>query len=390
MEGAGSIAAGTRGIIAGLAAGSAFLGSRHPATIAIMKRAPAHLLALSALLLVPVASSALDHAVPKLPAAVSNNAVAGLRVGGETRLYSFLGLGAGKQWHDITRAAYRWSEGASRWTELPPVPVPQGRLASISAVAGGRIYLFGGYTVAEDGHEVSTPEVLRFDPAKETWSAVLAMPVPVDDSVAVVLDDRYIYLISGWHMDRNVALVQVYDAREDRWAQATPFPGEPVFGHAGALLGRSLVVCDGVILTVRGRKREFTASDACWRGDIDADNPLRIDWRRIASHPGAPRYRMGTAAAEAQGLLLFAGGSENPYNFDGIGYDRQPSLASARVQGYSPSLERWYTLPPLPVPSMDHRGMPSVDGRFYLIGGMRDGQQVAADVLVYTLGEVLP
>lgn len=350
-----------------------------------------HQLALSVLLSIPVASSAIDRgedAIPPLPAALSNNAVAGISVNGESRLYSFLGLGAGKQWHDITRAAYGWREGRDHWRELPPVPVFQGRLASIAAVAGGNIYLFGGYTVAEDGHEVSTPEVLRFDPISETWSTVLAMPVPVDDSVAVVLEDRYIYLVSGWHMDRNVALVQVYDSLEDRWAQATPFPGEPVFGHAGALLARSMVICDGVILTVRDRKRDFAASDACWRGDIHADDPLRIEWLRIASHPGPPRYRMGAAAAVEHGLVVFAGGSENPYNYDGMGYDGQPSLGSARVQGYNPAHNQWLALPLLPIPSMDHRGMPVIDGKFYLIGGMRDNQQVAADVIVYAPGEL--
>lgn len=344
-------------------------------------------------LLLPAAAFAQaqgDASVPVLPAAVSNNAVAGLSVNGETRLYSFLGLGAGKQWRDITRAAYGWRAGSAHWTELPPVPVNQGRLASVAAVAGGQIYLFGGYTVAEDGDEVSTPEVLRFDPATEAWGRVLEMPVPVDDSMAAVLDDRYVYLVSGWHMDRNVALVQVYDTRTDRWAQATAFPGDPVFGHAGALLGHTLVVCDGVMLTVHDRKRDFAATDACWRGDIDADDPLRIRWQRIASHPGPPRYRMGAAADSAHGLVVFAGGSENPYNYDGMGYDGQPSSASARVQGYDPERARWYTLAPLPMPSMDHRGMALVDGRFYLIGGMRDGQVVAADTIVYTLADTPP
>lgn len=356
-----------------------------------MNSSPTYLLALFASLLMPAVCAAVDDpadSVPPLPAAVSNNAVAGVRVHGEARLYSFLGLGSGKQWHDITRAAYGWREGDAHWNALPPVPVASGRLASVAAVAGGQIYLFGGYTVAADGHEVSTPEVLRFDPVTETWSRMLAMPVPVDDAVAVVLDERYIYLLSGWHTDRNVALVQVYDSQNNRWAQATPFPGEPVFGHSGALLERTVVLCDGVMLTVRERKREFTASDACWRGDIAADDPLRLAWRRIASHPGAPRYRMGAAADSEHALVLFAGGSENPYNFDGIGYNEQPSIGSSKVQGYSPGQDRWYGLPPLPMPSMDHRGMPSLDGRFYLLGGMRDGQQVAADVIVYRVGEM--
>lgn len=321
--------------------------------------------------------------VAPLPAPISNNAVALITIEGEQRLYSFLGLGPGKHWQDISRAAYAWSPSQRSWRTLAPVPVEQGRLASVAAVAGGHIYLFGGYTVAEDGHEVSTPEVLRFNPRDESWTPVNAIPTPVDDSVAMVLADRYIYLISGWHMDRNVDTVQVYDTQHDSWSQATPFPGDPLFGHAGALLGRTLVICDGVKLTVIEGKRDFAANDACWRGDIDADDPLQIAWRRIASHPGAPRYRMGAAKDSRQGRVLFAGGSENPYNYDGIGYDDRPAVGSTRVQAYSPDPDHWEELPPLPQATMDHRGMPEYDGRFYLIGGMRGDQTVSAQVLEY-------
>lgn len=328
--------------------------------------------------------------IAALPAPVSNNAVARVTVDGEERLYSFLGLGAGKGWQHITRAAYAWSPTQGRWRELAPVPVSQGRLASVAAVADGHVYLFGGYTVAEDGHEVSTPEVLRFDPRDETWTTVSPMPTPVDDSVAVVLDDRYIYLISGWHMNRNVDSVQVYDSQQDRWAQATAFPGEPLFGHAGALIDRTVVVCDGVKLTVVDGKRDFAASDACWRGDIAADDTLKIAWQRIASHPGAPRYRMGAAPDPRGGRIVFAGGSENPYNFDGIGYDERPSAGSSRVQAYSPADARWDDLAPLAQATMDHRGMPGANGLYFLIGGMRDGQTVSAQVLEYVLEPASP
>lgn len=325
---------------------------------------------------------------PPLPLALSNNAVALARVDGAPRLYSFFGLGAGKTWLDIGRHAFEYDFGRGAWAELPPVPVSEGRLASIAAAAGDAIYLFGGYTVAPGGHEVSTPEVFRFDPAARRYAAVAPMPTPVDDSVALVRRDRWIYLVSGWHMNANVDRVQVYDSRTDTWSQATAYPGAPVFGHAGAILGDVLVVCDGVRLDVVEGKRRFSASDQCWRGRIDPAGPTRIAWQRTPPHPGPPRYRMGAAADSARGRLIFAGGSENPYNYDGIGYDGRPSPASARVHAYDPAADRWQELPPLPAPSMDHRGMPGLEGprsdrTFYLIGGMRDAQRVSAQVTVY-------
>jgi hypothetical protein len=340
--------------------------------------------------------------VPPLPIPVSNNAVAGLRIGEAMRLYSFMGLGSGKTQADIVRAAFEYDSTDAQWRRLPDVPVSEGRLASVAAAANGAVYLFGGYSVAADGHEVSTPDVLRFDPITRSYRAVAPMPTPVDDSVALVLENRWIYLISGWHQDRNLPLVQVYDTISNHWAQASEFPGTPVFGHAGALLGRSLVICDGVRLDVLAGKRTFTASPECWRGEIAQDDPLRIAWQRIAPHPGAPRYRMA-AAAHARpddthgGMLLFLGGSENPYNYNGVGYDGRPSAASAQAQAYELANDRWRELPGLREASMDHRGLVVIDDgqdqfddrpehqRYAILGGMRDGQRVSADITLYTL-----
>ena len=49
--------------------------------------------------------------------------------------------------------------GARAWEALPNVPGAPGRLASIAVGLFDRVFIFGGYTVAEDGAEVSTREV---------------------------------------------------------------------------------------------------------------------------------------------------------------------------------------------------------------------------------------
>ena len=64
--------------------------------------------------------------------------------------------------------------------------------------------------------------VHAFDPLGGEFKERASMPVPVDDAIAVVYQDRYIYLISGWHDFGNVNLVQQYDVIADSWSQATP------------------------------------------------------------------------------------------------------------------------------------------------------------------------
>lgn len=323
---------------------------------------------------------------PPLPQPVANNAVAGVERNGAHRLYSFLGLGAGKQHTDITRAAFAWSAGNSSWRTIAPVPGSEGRLAAKAVTVDGSVYVIGGYTVAPDGSEVSTPGVHRLHRHGGGYSRAADMPVPVDDTVGLVYRDRYILLISGWHDHANVDAVQVYDTESNRWTRATSYPGPPVFGHAGGIVGDRLVVCDGVKIVGKGEARKFAASDACFRGEIVADDASEIRWQPLAAHPGPALYRMAATGTRAQGeRILFAGGSANPYNYNGIGYDGEPSTPSDRIFSFDLGANEWRTHGRAPVATMDHRALVELGDRFYLIGGMLAGQKVTDRVFSFRL-----
>lgn len=331
-------------------------------------------------------------AVPALPQPLTNNAVAALTREGRWEIYTFLGLGSGKTWQDITRRAWAWRECDAAWRELPPVPVASGRLAATAGAVAGKVYLFGGYTVDAAGAEVSTPEVFRFDPATQTYTACAPMPVPVDDAVSAVYQDRYIYLISGWHNTGNTQATQVYDTQTDTWQRATDYPGTPVFGHAGGLAGRTLVVSGGVrVLPAPQNGQKYAPARECWLGEIDPADPTRITWRARSLPDNVSLYR---AAATGVGLpggrVVFAGGSPRPYNYNGIGYDKHPSEAAAEVFVYDIARGEWRTRTAKPVATMDHRGLLEHDGVFYLVGGMTDGQEVTARVTRFTLPEPAP
>jgi hypothetical protein len=325
-------------------------------------------------------------ALASLPMPVSNNAVTVVRAGGREFLVSFAGLGEGKSYRDVLGATFVLEDGAGEWQRAADLPGGQGRLAASAASVAGQAYIFGGYTVAEDGSEVSTPWVHAFDPLTGEYRERRAMPVPVDDAVALSYQDRYIYLISGWHDLGNVNLVQRYDALSDEWIQATPIPGSALFGHAGGIVGNRIVYCDGVTARARpDRRRDFVTSGECFLGIVDQSDSRKIDWRSIAPHPGLPRYRMAAAGITSRDAVLFIGGSENPYNYDGIGYDGKPSEPARQALLLDLRSLHWSVLPQHGHASMDHRGLPEFGGRWLIVGGMLEGQALSDRVVAYTL-----
>lgn len=327
--------------------------------------------------------------LPALPIPLTNNAVAVMPITNGAVLFSFMGLKRGKSWSDTTLAAFRLNPGSGDWRGIPDVPGETGRLAGVAAVVAGQVYVFGGYTVAEDHTEHSVASVHRLDPDTNAYTEMTPMPVPVDDSVALVYRDRYVYLVSGWHETGNVNLVQLYDTETDSWRQATPWPGPAVFGHAGGIVGDTMIVADGVKIATIRTGRSFVASSVALKGIIDAENPARIDWRAIEPHPGEPLYRMAaTGTTQGGALVVFAGGSDNPYNYNGIGYNGHPSQPSDRVFAYNLGNDAWRELGRLPFGTMDHRALLETPQGFVIVGGMRAGQVVTDEVVRFSLGGV--
>lgn len=301
-------------------------------------------------------------------------------------LVSFAGIGSGLKYSDTHARTFVLSDRDKEWVEHDPVPGGVGRLAATAASVGKLAYVFGGYSVTADGAEVSTPWVHSFDPITGVFAELSPMPVPVDDAVSFTYEDRYIYLISGWHDLGNVNLVQRYDTVSDTWTQATPIPGTTLFGHAGGIVGNNIVYCGGVAIVPHADKsRSFAASNECWLGIIDGKDSRRIDWRPIAKHPGLPRYRMAAAGIPGLNGVLFLGGSENPYNFDGMGYDGNPSEPVQHGLLLDLGTFTWHVLEQHHAASMDHRGLLPFGGGWATVGGMLARQAVTDTVTQYLL-----
>ncbi len=333
-------------------------------------------------------NGAYPRIIAALPEPHTNNAVAVVASDDGASFWTFNGLGAGKSYQDVCKAVFVCKIPGGECRAAGDVPVEAGRLASIAVFLHDRIFLFGGYTVAEDGTEISTPEVFAFNPETEEYKRHADMPTPVDDAVAFSYANRYIYLVSGWHDDGNVSLVQVFDSWEDKWFAASDYPGAPVFGHAGGAVGAKFIIADGVaVVGEKDGRRQFGAVDGAWLGEIDADDPAVITWRELPPHPGLPLYRMAAAGDPENNRIVYYGGGDNPYNYNGVGYDGVPARASDILFAFELETDQWVELGRTGRASMDHRGLMVWDGAYWTLGGMNNEAAVIGDFVRIDLVE---
>lgn len=327
-------------------------------------------------------------AAPPLPQPVSNNTLASVIESDGYLIYSFMGIGPSKIPASVTRIGWVYNSRTRAWTNLTPVPGTRGRLAASSIAIHRQIFIFGGYVVAEDGKESTSNSVdiftpIKDDPAIGYWTRGVNIPVPVDDAVIGIYRERFIYLISGWSNTGNVNNVQIYDTFKNSWRQGTPIPGTPVFGHAGSVNGDRIVYCGGAYKNPAFNGPKYLVSRTCWEGKISGSNRRKITWKELPAHPGDAHYRMAAGAFKEK--IIFAGGTANPYNFDGIGYDAAPSEPSASAFSWDLKRRQWERLPSLPVASMDHRNLVRNKIAVFLVGGMTAGQKVTNQVQMLEL-----
>ena len=173
-----------------------------------------------------------------------------------------------------------------------------GRLAASAIALHDQVFIFGGYVLDAQGGETTVSDLNVFVPVENRYYRGKDIPVPVADAVVGVYRDRYIFLIGGWSTSKDDAVrnVQIYDTDKDTWMQATPIPGTPVFGHAGAIIGDIIVYVDGAYKNPSGVGPKYLASDECWVGEIPIqkgrhhencmDQTSRPSRQRAISHRG--------------------------------------------------------------------------------------------------------
>ncbi len=329
---------------------------------------------------VVLAASEPEIELDPIPQPLTNNAVAGYNGHGGLTLLSFMGISSGKDWKAVTNAAYSMVAADGKWQTLKPVPGTAGRLGAVAVPAANQIFLFGGYVIDAQGNERTVASANMYNPATQKWFSVADIPEPVSAAIGGEYRDKYIYLIGGWAKGAPTNAVQVYDIEKATWLKATPTPGAPVFGHAGAVVNDTIVYVDGALNNPAGTPA-FSASDECWMGKIDHKDPAKIEWTKLPAHPGNAHYRIAAGGSEKDDKIYFAGGASAPYDSTGLGFDGQPAQPSPMVFAFDLKSKKWEIIhEKVAIPTMDQRGLIVAPHYLVLLGGMAGNRAVTAHV----------
>ncbi len=313
-----------------------------------------------------------------IPEPVSNNAVCGVTMGGQPFVYSFGGMDTTKSYLGIHNRSYKLNVNTNTWTTLPDLPSPATKIAAGASCINNIIYIIGGYQVLANGNEISHPSVHRFDVAGDTFLIDGApLPKATDDHVQTIYKDSLIYIITGWSQNTNIPNVQIYSPQLDTWLIGTPVPNNNLyksFGASGSILEDTLYYFGGARYA-----SNFPIQRELRKGFINPNNPTDITWTIDTIHRDIVGYRMASTTFNSE--LLWIGGSNHTYNYDGIGYQGSiPVEPNHRILSYSPLMDKWDTTHHLEI-NMDYRGIANSGSQLILVGGMDEGQRVSPKTL---------
>ncbi len=345
----------------------------------------------------------------QLPLPISGNATALIKTEQGRKLYVFNGLvqlpdGKIKLTNEAWYAQIpRSSEGAStqidwsklEWRSLQSVPSVQkqkGRYVTTATVLNEKIYLLGGYSTNRISapnrqlNEQNVSDFYSFTPEENSYVRLEDLPVPVDDTVVVPMQDRYLYVISGWHKDGPVNLVQVFDSYKNEWFQASPLPFAGAFGHAGGGFENQLLICDG-----QSPKSDIATStilqvtQGCWLGEIDLINPSKITWRKWVHPSEQGRFRMASVTDQESGDLWMLGGATRAFDLYGQTFDpnknsKIPTTPSSEIWRYSFNEQSWRIFSTTN-PVMDTPNAIIIEDQIMTIGGRTEKGMTAKPLI---------
>lgn len=209
----------------------------------------------------------------------------------------------------VLNSVERFDPGTGSWQRMPSMLFP--RRSAAAGVAGGRLYVCGGYDASERTLDLSE----CFDPRHgATWEALPLMLESRAEPAAGTVGGRLFVCGGrgggGW---KQLNSVERLDPEDSLWQEMPPML-ENRSGAAAAPLGGRLFVCGGMGNNVSSLVESFDVAAGIW----EAMPPMSVG-------------RYGGAAATASGLLYVLGGTSALQDLDS-------------AERYDPEARAWRTL----------------------------------------------
>ncbi len=322
-----------------------------------------------------------------LPAARTSWSLAAATTERGLEIFGFQGMGGGLSRSDTSNEIWAYSVRDDAWRSVGKFPTDAGRLSTSATLVGRGIWVGGGYVIEEDGTENTMDGDFAFDPETGTLDVIEGIGARIDDTVALPWQTSHVLYVGGWMQHRTSSDVQVFDIKTGAMTLTTQMP-IAIAGHAGAAIDGHIVICDGMTAD-RDKlgKQIFAMSNKCFLG-IQGAKIEDLKWEAIPAHPGKPRFRMAAAGTRQHGArVVFAGGSEQLYRFDGKTFDGKPVSPSAEVFSFDIGKRSWHVHAPLPQGISDIRTMPEANGELFVMGGMREGGLVSQRAFAFRLSK---
>jgi N-acetylneuraminic acid mutarotase len=235
-------------------------------------------------------------------------------------------------------------------------PMPGVRTGAASAVANGRIYVFGGGNTNAPSAGLDTVE--EFDPINNAWTPKTPMSTTRSVLTADTVNGK-IYVIGG-NSTAPMDIVEEYDPATDTWTNCAPDPYcAPI--PIGGINNHSTCVIDGKIYVAGGGFGGANLTDA-----VQVYDPGTNSWETRQPMPEGPRNAATGSALNRRCFIIGGGDSTGAY--------------LARVEEYDPDTDQWSTKTSMPT-SRTVAASSVANGRLYVIGGAGSGSPWTRDAV---------
>jgi N-acetylneuraminic acid mutarotase len=238
----------------------------------------------------------------------------------------------------ITPSVEVYDPATDLWTSKAPLPVGLHHVGI--GVAGGRLYVMGGYSKSAFNVWNPVATVYAYDPVTDSWTERAPMPT-ARGALSVTEYDGKLYAIGGVDRKANTSAVEVYDPVRNVWTTVAPLP-TPRDHLATATVA-------GKIYAIGGRLDGDYSRNLAVTEQYD---PTTDRWTRVANLPTA---RSGITAAVVDGRIYVFGGEGAIGTFQ-------------ENEAYDSVRDTWQPLAPMPT-SRHGLGSAVVQGRIYVISG---------------------